>query len=550
MALPPTPGPPESGECPGDADVAHRSRLVRKGDRLARAILFTVYVLVLLRTAWLSDDAFITLRTLDNLRHGFGLSYNPGERVMGFTHPLWALLVFVPMALGASAYAAAMGVSLTCALLAAVVVARAAATGFLSAAALWFLSLSSAYVDYSTSGLENPLTHLLLALFFMRGMRSKPGDSPLGTFLLAGLVVLNRMDCGLLVLPALLREVLERRSGARLPVSLRPLRRWLGPAALGFSPLAAWLVFAVVYYGFPFPNTAYAKLNLHIPAAAMARQGGWYFLDSLRHDPVTLFLIAAAIVLALRRRSPSSVPAALGMMLYLLYVERIGGDFMSGRFFSAPFLVSVVFLAGEGLAHVSPRASIALVAFTSVLGLAFVPGLFVKEKRERWGKNGIANERLWYGVVTRLTLNLREPTYRQQTFFKQGDRAGRNRQRVAVEGSIGMFGFAAGPGVHVIDTNALTDPLLSRIPFSAGWHFRIGHFHRTVPAGYERTIRDGQNELVDPCLHDYYDLLSPVIHGPIFTAARFRAIASLNSGRYQHLVTEPCPAGYASSRQH
>lgn len=43
--------------------------------------------------SWLSDDAFITMRSVDNLIHGFGPTWNIGERVQSFTHPLWMLLL-------------------------------------------------------------------------------------------------------------------------------------------------------------------------------------------------------------------------------------------------------------------------------------------------------------------------------------------------------------------------------------------------------------------------------------------------------------------------
>ena len=35
------------------------------------------------------DDSFITLRYVANWLAGDGLAFNPGERVEGFTHPLW-----------------------------------------------------------------------------------------------------------------------------------------------------------------------------------------------------------------------------------------------------------------------------------------------------------------------------------------------------------------------------------------------------------------------------------------------------------------------------
>lgn len=51
----------------------------------------SAFVLVVLRRGWMCDDAFITMRAVDNLIHGRGFVYNAGERVLGFTNPLWAL---------------------------------------------------------------------------------------------------------------------------------------------------------------------------------------------------------------------------------------------------------------------------------------------------------------------------------------------------------------------------------------------------------------------------------------------------------------------------
>ncbi len=46
-----------------------------------------------LRAAWLSDDSYITLRTIDNFWNGYGLRWNVIERVQTFTDPLWMLLL-------------------------------------------------------------------------------------------------------------------------------------------------------------------------------------------------------------------------------------------------------------------------------------------------------------------------------------------------------------------------------------------------------------------------------------------------------------------------
>ena len=48
---------------------------------------------LLLRAGWVTEDAYITLRPVDNWVNGFGLRWNPAERVQGYTHPLWMVLL-------------------------------------------------------------------------------------------------------------------------------------------------------------------------------------------------------------------------------------------------------------------------------------------------------------------------------------------------------------------------------------------------------------------------------------------------------------------------
>ncbi|MEA1925210.1 MAG: hypothetical protein U9M95_05010 [Candidatus Altiarchaeota archaeon] len=53
-------------------------------------LLFTV---VVIRNAWVCDDAYIGFRTVDNFVNGYGLTWNTSERVPVYTNPLWILLL-------------------------------------------------------------------------------------------------------------------------------------------------------------------------------------------------------------------------------------------------------------------------------------------------------------------------------------------------------------------------------------------------------------------------------------------------------------------------
>ena len=57
-----------------------------------RALALTWFAACVVCAAWISDDAFITLRTIDNMLEGYGPRWNVIERVQTYTHPLWMLL--------------------------------------------------------------------------------------------------------------------------------------------------------------------------------------------------------------------------------------------------------------------------------------------------------------------------------------------------------------------------------------------------------------------------------------------------------------------------
>ena len=76
----------------------------------------------------------------------------------------------------------------------------------------------------------------------------------------------------------------------------------------------------------------------------------------------------------------------------------------------------------------------------------------------------------------------------------------------------GVFGYFAGPRLHIVDIAGLGDPLLSRLPALTPW--RIGHFLRAIPIGYAdpETV---DTQLVGPQMRAYYQRLSLITKGPL-----------------------------------
>lgn len=522
--------------------------------RLLQFLLLTFYLFLVLRNAWISDDAYITFRVIENFLAGYGLTYNPFVRVQAYTHPAWMFLLsgvyrlewkVFPYSENALYFVAIFTSIIVSALAVWILLSKIASkdwlTGGLTIAAL---TLSRAFVDYSTSGLENPLTHLLLALFLWVYF-----IHPQKWFLLAlvsSFLFLNRQDAILLVLPPL---ALVFFVTGEYP---RKLKMFL----LGFLPLILWELFSLFYYGFLFPNTAYAKLNTGISSSLLLQQGLDYLLNSLHWDPLTLFVIACAGAAAFlgepHEESRKIRFLVLGVLLYVLYVVKIGGDFMSGRFFTAPLVLAVAILARSALSRRNLLAILGIVTALGVVSLRStlldpeVPALY--HPTLRWTENlsiqdrsGIADERAVYfsNQPHGIYLGLVEEGFRDAQVGSKF--AGVNWRysgdsKVIVDWSIGRLGYSEGPNKYIVDNYGLADPLMARLPVTRK-KWRIGHFARELPAGYIETLQSGEDRLADPNLARFYAELRSVIEGPLWSWERMVKIWKFNTGQYDDLIT-------------
>lgn len=507
--------------------------------KIAIAALLVGFVAAVVANAWLSDDAYITFRTVDNFVHGYGLTWNVRERVQAYTHPLWMLLLAGFYGVTGEAFYTSLLLSIGISVAAvALLASRGARSGVMAAFAVAVLAVSKAFVDYSTSGLENPLTHLILVVFLLTFVRGHA--SPRWIFrlsLLAALGATNRLDVGLLFAPVLVWAFFEV-----------PSRRSVVAALLGFLPLLVWELFSLLYYGTPFPNTALAKLNAGlIRPADVWREGLLYLQNSLRVDPVTLVCIGTAMAVPFAAGDRRRLPMAAGIALYLVYVVRVGGDFMSGRFLTAPLLQAVTLIVAAPWAlqrRERHGAALALLAVFLAVGLAapYCPirasGSHSADRDPRiWVKGrSITDERANYYQNAGLLVALRErgemPSH---DWAREGKQARSGGPQVVVKGSVGFFGYFAGPQVHVVDLLALGDPLLARLPVTDP-NWQIGHFGRRLPEGYLETLETGENHIGDAGLAAYYESLTTITRGELFGRERLREIWRLNTGAYDSLL--------------
>lgn len=266
-------------------------------------LALSLALLVFLKNGWVTEDAYILFRSLEQLFAGHGPNWNPHERVQVFTSPLWYGVLAFSRLFSQDLYLTTIVVSLLLWLATLFVIhAIIKHAGILLLTVLVLIS-SNSFFDYTSSGLENVLAYLVIACFvytyltFFSGSVREPADdqtlktSMLKLLVIYGLLILVRHDLALLLFPAMAYAVIQSKY-------LFSWRQWLLYAALAFSPFFLYSLFSLIYYGFLFPNTAYAKLSTGIPQMDMFSQGFRYILVTLKYDVMTMLVILAAIIVS------------------------------------------------------------------------------------------------------------------------------------------------------------------------------------------------------------------------------------------------------------
>lgn len=513
----------------------------QKDNKFIIYALLTFYTLIVTRSAWISDDAIITFRVVENFLAGYGLGYNPFVRVQAFTHPLWMFSIsfayfierlIIPSLPNALFFVTAILSILFSALTMFLLLTRISKPRILSIGlTVLTLTLSNSFIDYSTSGLENPLTHFLLVVFIILYFAESPNLLHLS--FVSSLIMLNRIDAFALIAPAILYAwwTSSQRKNNFIKV------------VLGFVPIILWEIFSLIYFGFPVPNTAFAKLSTGVSDGALFLQGLDYLLNSINWDPILFFTIAFAGITLYLERNWKQIFLFAGIVLYVAYVVKIGGDFMAGRFLTAPLIIATAILSNQ--------LTVKRIQFVN-LGVVILLGVF-SLRSPLWSSN-IVLYLPEYPISDRNEMTDQRMNYfgnprkgQFNSFIENGFRddelgsqfAGSEWQftgfqQVSIADALGKPGYGKGPNIYMIDNYALSDPILARLPAMSHWY--PGHFRREIPEGYIETLISDENQITDPNLSLYYSKLQILISGPIWDWNRMTEIWKFNTGQYDYLL--------------
>jgi hypothetical protein len=441
---------------------------------------------------WICDDAFITLRYVDHANDGLGLVYNRGERVEGYTHFLWTILIWlfarlgidpvraatwlpVPFYLGtlwlllraggvrgAGPSRANAGRGTTPLLPGGSGTAGGTALLWPVAALLWAVHREA--LVFASSGLETAAYTFFLLLGFHLAAAADAPRGRTAAVCAYTIATLLRPEGAMHLGIALAYNLMRAPRGARR----RELVLSLGLVAAMLLPLVVW---RYLYYRDWLPNPFYAK-----SAARPYWEQGWYYVWLYFRYYAALGIAAVAgLVLVLLRPGPLvlAVLHAAGVVVATAYV---GGDFMFARFLlpATPFLALLA-------AHAVRQAGRLRLAGALLVVTATLAGGVWREHTLRWPKmpRGIVDEHSFYppaDVAAR-----RERARVVAACLESTDAAFLVLGAQAMLAYFGRFPVA-------LEMHGLTDRTIARLPL--GDRGRPGH-ERRPPLEYllERRVR-------------------------------------------------------------
>ena len=518
------------------------------------------YFVTLLKCAWLSDDYFITLRQVEQVFAGNGIRFNLYERSFVSTSVAYFFVLLPLRAITSDPFVLHAIVALTC---------NAALLWLLWVLAdrdvrVWLLALgllfaSKAHFDYSWFGQENPIGHVLAAAIVLMWLRMYPDllrrESPdrlhwRWFVALVAVAPLYRHDFVMLAWPLAAWALWDNR--ARLGAS--GLIRSIGWMLV---PLSLWTLFSLVYFGFPLPASAYAKLpgDAGLPGLAFRLLSAWdYYRFSVHKDTVMMAVLLGS-QLFWAGRAPARVIAA-ALALALLYVILVGADYMGGRFFSVPYVLLVALLTGTssrwnaylcrrlepgrwrwlrgaliaglavwiGLWPHSPLTGPVVYADT-VLDTAAYPTEIANERAAWHPKTGIT---VWWRSVRAGT------TYPDDLTTRLGSLLGDSRHATFHVCNLGLSPYRARLEQSFFDIWGLGDSFMARLP---AWGLRPGHHIRARPEGLAESLSSGTPVFVDAGLNRYFRSLRIVTGGErLLSTNRIKEIIKINLGLYDVLL--------------
>jgi len=445
---------------------------------------------------WVGDDAFITFRYAENFAQGHGLVFNPGERVEGYTNFLWTVLVAAAIWLHIPAPEAAVVLNLvfmTGTLLVAFAIIRRvdplpSGVGRSVPLTPLLLAMSYPFISFGTSGLETSMAAFFVVCGLWAWIARPDARGAFISGLCFILATLSRPDQALFYISMGATMIVAVLNGSRSQriAGLKHLAAFALPFILLYLPYFVW---RYAYYGYPFPNTYYAKMA----DQSYFSHGFLYLKTFLLAEGYWLLAPFFAVLLFVKHKERHLAQltffCGLSITLTTLYIVKVGGDFMHGRFFisliplfliclelnAKQWLVNTFFTGEKNTAgfRASKLRAFSLVVF--ILGISVIclhPR--ASELKQFVGYSYIGDEPTWYPVTQFYPMVIDNANVQRGKVLGMAFKDFEKRPLYATL-SVGMEGYYS--KLPILDGYGLTDEHIAHQPFK-GTRGRPGHERR------------------------------------------------------------------------
>jgi arabinofuranosyltransferase len=436
-----------------------------------------VYFLILsLGIKFVQDDAYISFRYVENFVNGNGLVFNMGERVEGFTNLFWVLLLSLPVTFKLNIADAAQFMSVIFGLIVLFMTFRLSSTidikeetlkkqrqtagtdynKFFDLLPVLMLTLTGAFQFWTVSGMETTMfiSFAFLGLFFY--IKEKDSGTlnykfPLFLFLASLTRPEGMYIFGLILIHRFIFLWKEKGTeGIKDFFSKNNLYSYL----IYIIPTLLLMLFRLWYFGYPFPNTFYAKTGFSLE---YINSGLEYFMKFIKTYMIYGLIMLLPLFL-LKKKENFFVISLFYFLIftYTVYVILVGGDVLKQHRFFLPILPLIYILFAKFLNEIyfkirknylsgSPAAALIIALFIGI-GISYYNYSSEKEALE----NDVQSE---IGLVEKMKIT-------GQWFKQKQNEAGRPLTIAAT--TIGAVSYFS--GVTVIDLLGLTDEEIAHNP--------------------------------------------------------------------------------------
>lgn len=308
---------------------------------------------------WTLDDAFISFRYAENWANGYGLVYNPGEYVEGYTSFLWVILLGCSHWTGFNTVIAAKIICLICS--AANLLLVLFSHRFIpsikpkeSVIAALLLGTSGVFIPWSFSGMEVSLFCLLVTVQVLYSIYTTENLSKTSLFILgliSSLTIICRPE-GVLVSGLILIYLLYTNKSHFSVLYFQQLSAFILPVV---DTVIIQYCLRFWYYGDWLPNTYYVKVGWS--TAQLIR--GFHYVSELLPTVLGMVMFILMVFYMSKSMRYSKINQLLLSVPIMLcgYCFVVGGDSMPAFRFLVPVMPFVCILAAQCITYVFTKTN-------------------------------------------------------------------------------------------------------------------------------------------------------------------------------------------------